>query len=100
MKTQTKSYDLQDRLIDFSISLIQLTDSLPSGFIFQHLSRQILRSGTSCALNYGEAQAAESKKDFIHKMKLVLKELRETQVSLTIFSKTGDKWGHSRFTGM
>ena len=53
----------------------------------QHLSGQIIRSGTSTALNYGEAQSAESKKDFIHKMQIVLKELRETYVCLRILQK-------------
>ena len=49
-----------------------------------HLSGQLVRSGTSVSLNYGEAQSAESKKDFIHKMKVILKELRETFVCLKI----------------
>ena len=52
-----------------------------------HLSGQIIRSGTSVALNYGEAQSGESKKDFIHKMKIVVKELRETFVCLKIIQK-------------
>ncbi|MBK9590669.1 MAG: four helix bundle protein [Crocinitomicaceae bacterium] len=48
---------------------------------------QLLRAGTSPALNYGEAQSAESRKDFVHKMKIVLKELRETQVGLKIIEQ-------------
>lgn len=57
---------------------------LPRTFAGNHISGQIIRSGTSPALNYGEAQAAESTKDFIHKMGIVLKELRETSISLRI----------------
>ncbi len=53
-----------------------------------HLSGQLIRSGTSPALNYGEAQSAESRKDFIHKMKIVLKELRESLVCLKILHRS------------
>ena len=52
----------------------------------QHLSKQIIRSSTSAALNYGEAQSAESRNDFIHKVSVVLKELRETQINLKLLS--------------
>jgi len=52
----------------------------------EHLSKQVIRSSTSAALNYGEAQAAESKGDFIHKISIVLKELRESQISLELLS--------------
>jgi len=55
-------------------------------FISHLTSKQVIRSSTSAALNYGEAQASESKKDFIHKISIVLKELRETQISLKILS--------------
>jgi four helix bundle protein len=74
--------ELEDRLIAFAIGLTQMCDGMKQSFIGQHLTGQILRSGTSAALNYGEAQAAESKKDFVHKNSIVLKELRETQVNL------------------
>jgi len=57
---------------------------LPSDKIGNHIGGQLLRSGTSPALNYGEAQSAESKNDFIHKMKVCLKELKETRVALKI----------------
>ncbi len=57
-------------------------------FISQHMANQIMRSSSSAALNYGEAQGAESKNDFIHKTSIVLKELRETHVNLIIISKS------------
>ena len=57
---------------------------MPNSKAGNHLSGQLVRSGTSISLNYGEAQSAESKKDFIHKMKVILKELRETFVCLKI----------------
>jgi len=60
---------------------------MPNTKAGNHLSGQLLRSGTSVSLNYGEAQSGESRKDFIHKMKVVLKELRETFVCLKIIKK-------------
>ena len=80
-------YDLQDRLIDFSVNLINALDHLPDTIIGNHLKGQLTRSGTSPALNYAEACDAESRKDFIHKIKIVLKELRETFVGLTIIKR-------------
>jgi len=79
-----KLYDLEDRLIAFTLLIIQIVELLPSDKIGNHLGGQLLRSGTSPALNYGEAQSAESKHDFIHKMKICLKELKETRVALKI----------------
>ena len=77
-------FDLEDRLIDFALSTINIAEKLPSTFTGKHIASQLIRSGTSVALNYGEAQAAESAKDFIHKMKVILKELRETNICLKI----------------
>ncbi len=77
-------FDLEERLIKFAANIIQLAESLPNSPIGNHMKGQIVRSGTSPALNYGEAQSAESKKDFIHKMSISLKELRETFVALKI----------------
>ena len=76
--------DLEERLIKFAVLIIELTNEMPDNKSANHLSGQIIRSGTSPALNYGEAQSAESRKDFIHKMKIVLKELRETFICLKI----------------
>jgi len=82
-----KRAELEDRLIDFSVIIIQLTKKLPSSQVNKHLSGQLIRSGTSPALNYGEAQSAESLKDFIHKLQIVLKELRESFVILKIIDR-------------
>ena len=74
--------DLENRLIAFAVHIIQLVEKLPNTRTGNHLANQLVRSGTSPALNYGEAQSAESRADFIHKMKICLKELRETRVWL------------------
>ncbi|MBK7383207.1 MAG: four helix bundle protein [Flavobacteriales bacterium] len=84
-----RKYDLEERLIDFAVLIIDLEEALPSTKAANHLGGQLLRSGTSPALNYGEAQAAESKKDFIHKIKIVLKELRETHICIRIMERKG-----------
>ncbi|MBN8679770.1 MAG: four helix bundle protein [Chitinophagales bacterium] len=75
---------LEDRLIDFATRILDLVEALPNTAVGRHMGGQIMRSGTAPALNYGEAQAAESKADFVHKMKICLKELRETNISLKI----------------
>ena len=80
-------FDLEDRLIEFAARCIKAAESLPCSRAGQHLCDQLIRSGTSPALNYGEAQSAESRKDFIHKMKVSLKELRETWICLRIIVK-------------
>ena len=83
-----KNADLEKRLIDFSVSIIEIVNETPKSRAGNHMSGQILRSGTSVSLNYGEAQGAESRKDFIHKMKVILKELRETFVNLKIMHRS------------
>ena len=80
-------FQLQDRLIDFSVLAIDVVDGLVTSKAGNHLGGQLVRSATSCPLNYGEAQSAESSKDFVHKMSVVLKELRETWVCLEIIRK-------------
>ncbi|MDP2363808.1 MAG: four helix bundle protein [Ignavibacteria bacterium] len=79
--------ELEDRLVDFAVMVIEIVDVLPNTKAGNHLGGQLVRSGTSPALNYGEAQSGESRKDFIHKLKIVLKELRETFVCLKIILK-------------
>lgn len=74
--------DLEDRLIDFGAVATDLAELLPPTRTGNHIAGQMVRCSTSPMLNYGEAQAAESRQDFIHKMKVVLKELRETRVCL------------------
>ena len=82
-----KKYDLEDRLIEFAVSVIELVESLPNTKSANHLGGQLLRSGTSPSLNYGEAKSGESKNDFIHKMKVCLKELRESYNCLRILHR-------------
>ncbi len=79
-----KAQELEHRLIMFSVAVIKFYDKLPRKAAAQHLGNQLLRSGTSPTLNYGEACMAESKKDFIHKMKICLKELKESGNCLKI----------------
>ena len=76
--------DLEDRLIRFSVLIIKIAGEMPNNIAGKHLSGQLIHSGTSVSLNYGEAQSGESRKDFIHKIKIVLKELRETSICLKI----------------
>jgi four helix bundle protein len=81
-----KTYDLEERLTNFSVSIIGLTQKIPMTYVGNYMSNQITRSGISCSLNYGEAQAAESYKDFVHKMKICLKEMRETMIAINIIT--------------
>ena len=80
----TPKYDLEERLIDFAIIISDVVEGLPPSRIGNYIAGQLIRSGCSPALNYGEAQSAESRNDFIHKMKIILKELRESLISLKI----------------
>ena len=82
-----RKYDLEERLIDFVLLVDAIIEKLPQTRLSNHLSGQMIRSSTSPALNYGEAQAAESQKDFVHKMQIILKELRETKVCLLIIKR-------------
>ena len=82
-----KKYNIEERLIEFSTNLIVFIENLPNSKAANYIGGQLLRSGISPSLNYGEAQAAESRNDFIHKMKVCLKELRESHNSLRILLK-------------
>jgi len=86
MEQKHKHANLEDRLIAFGVGIVNLGYQLQKFKELKAISDQILRSGISPALNYGEALHAESKKDFIHKMKIALKELHETLISLKILS--------------
>ncbi len=68
--------------------IIEIVNETPNTKAGNHLSKQLVRYGTSVSLNYGEVQSGESRKDFIHKMKIVLKELRETFICLKIIYRT------------
>ena len=79
--------ELEERLIDFGVLGIEISGSLLKTKAGNHLSGQLARSSTAPALNYGEAQDAESDNDFVHKLKIVLKELRETLIALKLIHK-------------
>ena len=87
MNENNKKYDLEERLIEFSLLDIEIVEVLPNTRAGNHVAGQLLRSGTSPSFNYGEAQVAESRNDFIHKMKICLKELKETNVALQIVKR-------------
>ena len=80
---------LEERLINFAVRIIKLSASLPRTPAGKHIAGQILRSGTSPAPNYGEARGAESRADFVHKIRVVLKELNETSIWLRIIELSG-----------
>lgn len=83
VEVKSQPQELQTRLIDFAVRIINVIEALPS----TNIASQLVRSGTSPAPNYGEAQSAESRRDFIHKMKVALKELRESVVWLKIIER-------------
>ena len=82
-----KKVDLEERLVKFAVQISSLAEALPNNLSGKYLSGQLVRSGLSPALNYGEAKSAESSNDFIHKMKIALKELRESFIALKIIKQ-------------
>jgi len=80
-------FDLEDRLVDFTILIMEIVEALPETRAGNHIAGQLIRCGTSPTLNYSEAQSASSRNDFINKMTICLKELRETRVCLKIITK-------------
>lgn len=81
---ESKAQALQRRLVLFSTEILDISGKLPRTPQGSHISKQILRSGTAAAANYAEARGAESRSDFIHKLRVVLKELNETGVWLQL----------------
>ena len=79
--------ELENRLIDFAVLVSDTVDLLPGNLAGCHLASQLIRSGSAPALNYGEARAAESRIDFAHKNKIILKELRETLICFRIIER-------------
>src|SRR6202011_1540368 len=71
-------YDLEERLLEFTPNVVRLADSIPNTKAGNHIAGQLLCCGTSPLANHGEVEAAESRKDFLHKLRICLKELRET----------------------
>ncbi len=95
---KSRADELEERLIEFSVRIINLSANLPKTPAGKHVAGQIMPSGTSPAPNYGEARGAESQADFIHKLRIVLKELNETSIWLRVIerSKNGEKRFASR----
>lgn len=87
IEKQNRKFDLEERLIEFAVLIIEIVESLNNTRAGNHIGGQLVRSGTSPALHYGEAQSAESRNDFVHKLKILLKELRESLVALKITKK-------------
>lgn len=79
---------IEERLIELAARVVAMSEKLPKSFAGSHIGKQVLRSGTSPAPNFGEARGAESDADFIHKLKIVLKELNETQIWVKILIKS------------
>ena len=82
-----KKFDLEDRLVDFAVLIVLFCKDLPSDMTGQYYGNQLLRSGGSSALNFGEAQGTNSDRDYIHKASISLKELKESRVNLKILDK-------------
>jgi four helix bundle protein len=87
-KMRAKGDDIEERLISFAVRIIKLCDSLPQTRAGGHIAGQLLRSGTSPAANYAEARSAESARDFVHKLKIGLKELNESRIWLQIITQS------------
>ncbi len=83
-----KSDALSDRLLGFAAAVIKITDTLPTTVAGRHIGGRLIRAGTSCGSNYEEACGAESRPDFMHKMSIVLKELKESRFWLRLISRT------------
>lgn len=84
---ELRKYDLEDRFVDYTCRMIDVVEALPSTRTGNYIAGQLIRSCHSPAFNYGEAQAAESRNDFIHKMGIILKELKECRTALKIIIK-------------
>lgn len=78
LEEMDRKFNLDERLIEFASAIIDIAEALPKTLAGNHIAGQLTRSGTAPCLHYGEAQGAQSRNDFIHKMDISLKELRET----------------------
>jgi len=91
--------DLSERLLDYGARLIKLVESLPNTLVGRRVADQLLRSGTSAGANYEEACGAESKSDFVHKLQIALKEMREATYWIRLLVKSG-KISAARMSGL
>ena len=80
----SRRYDLEERLLQFAACIIRLCDRFTASPAGIHIANQLLRAGTSPLFNHGEAESAESPRDFVHKLKVCLKELRESRRALLL----------------
>lgn len=85
---RSQADELENRLVDFAVRIVRLSAALPRTPAGRHIAGQILRSGTSPAPNYAEARGAESTADFIHKIRIVFKELNETLIWLRVIHRS------------
>ena len=88
VRKQMKGEDIADRLLDFAARIVKLADALPKSGAGKYICGQVVRSGTSAGANYEEARGAESHADFVHKLGISLKELRETRYWLRVIART------------
>ncbi len=79
--------ELESRIIAYSVNVLDIAEGMQKNFMGSHLANQVIRSGTSVSLNFGELQGAQSRKDFLHKASIIQKELRETIINLRIISE-------------
>jgi four helix bundle protein len=84
---EQRKYDLEDRFVEYTCRMIDVVEALPNTRAGNYIAGQLVRSCHSPAFNYGEAQGAESRNDFIHKMGVILKELKECRTALKIIIK-------------
>ena len=82
-----RKFDLEDRLVNYTCRMIDVIEALPNTRAGNYIAGQLIKSCHSPTFNYGEVQAAESRNDFIHKMGIVLKELKECRTALKIILK-------------
>ena len=87
MEHSSREYDLEERLLRFTERLVDVVEALPPKRVGNHIANQLTRCGTSSLANYSEAQSAESRADFVHKLKVALKELREVRVWLLLVQR-------------
>jgi four helix bundle protein len=85
--TEPSKYNLENRLVEFTCRMIDVVEALPNNRAGNYIAGQLIRSCHSPTFNYGEAQAAESPDDFIHKMRVILKELKECRTALKVIIK-------------
>jgi four helix bundle protein len=96
--TDKRVYDLEDRLLEFSANIVQLTESLSNTRAGNHIAGQLLRCGTSALSNHGEVEASESRRDFVHKLRICLKELREKKRWLRRVGRMNKRGTAANFT--